>query len=75
MLYYLRSYLPARWGVAGWLFHRLTRWSNRMVLGQDRRVVVTQTPVNSLDSREDHLVGADRAIIEYRRWLARNTSG
>jgi phenylpropionate dioxygenase-like ring-hydroxylating dioxygenase large terminal subunit len=75
MLYYLRSYLPARWGVAGWLFHRLTRWSNRMVLGQDRRVVATQTPVNSLDSRDDHLVGADRAIIEYRRWLERNISG
>ena len=71
MLYYLRSYLPARWGVLGWLFHRITRWSNRLVLGQDRRVVVTQTPACSLDARDDHLVGADRAIIEYRRWLAR----
>jgi phenylpropionate dioxygenase-like ring-hydroxylating dioxygenase large terminal subunit len=70
MLYYLRSYLPSRWGILGWLFHRLTRWSNRFILGQDRRVVATQTPVNSLDSREDHLVGADRAIIEYRKWLA-----
>jgi phenylpropionate dioxygenase-like ring-hydroxylating dioxygenase large terminal subunit len=72
MLYYLRSYLPRRWGIRGWLFHRITRWSNRLVLGQDRRVVLTQTPINSLDSRDDHLVGADRAIIEYRRWLARN---
>lgn len=72
MLYYLRSYLPGSWGMAGWLFHRLTRWSNRVVLGQDRRVVMTQTPGNSLDSRDDHLVGADRAIIEYRRWLTRN---
>jgi phenylpropionate dioxygenase-like ring-hydroxylating dioxygenase large terminal subunit len=70
MLYYLRSYLPNRWGVIGWLFHRLTRWSNRLVLGQDRRVVVTQTPVSSIDARNDHLVGADRAIIEYRKWLA-----
>ena len=70
MLYYLRSYLPSRWGVLGWLFHRLTRWSNRLVLGQDRRVVVTQTPANSMDARSDHLVGADRAIIEYRKWLA-----
>jgi len=72
MLYYLRSYLPSRWGVLGWLFHRITRWSNRLVLRQDRRVVITQTPQNSLDSRDDHLLGADRAIIEYRKWLARN---
>jgi len=71
MLYYLRSYLPARWGVLGWLFHRITRWTNRLVLGQDRRVVLTQTPACSLDARDDHLVGADRAIIEYRKWLAR----
>ncbi len=71
MLYYLRSYLPARWGLLGWLFHRITRWSNRLVLGQDRRIVVTQTPACSLDARDDHLVGSDRAIIEYRRWLAR----
>jgi phenylpropionate dioxygenase-like ring-hydroxylating dioxygenase large terminal subunit len=68
--YYLRSYLPRRWGVLGWLLHRLTRWSNRMVLDQDRRVVVTQTPPNSLDARDEHLVPADRAIIAYRRWLA-----
>jgi hypothetical protein len=57
--------------VLGWLFHRITRWTNRLVLGQDRRVVVTQTPACSLDAHADHLVGADRAIIEYRKWLAR----
>jgi phenylpropionate dioxygenase-like ring-hydroxylating dioxygenase large terminal subunit len=74
MLYYLRSYLPSRWGILGWIFHRVTRWSNRLVLGQDRRVVMTQTPPNSLDSRGDHLVAADRAIIEYRRWLARTSA-
>lgn len=75
VLYYLRSYLPARWGLAGWLFHRFTRWTNRLVLGQDRRIVVTQTPSCSLDARDDHLVPADRAIIEYRKWLAANVAG
>jgi phenylpropionate dioxygenase-like ring-hydroxylating dioxygenase large terminal subunit len=72
MLYYLRIYLPSRWGVLGWLFDRFTGWGNRLVLRQDRRVVMSQTPQNSLDAREDHLVGADRAIIEYRKWLAKH---
>lgn len=70
-LYYLRSYLPSRWGVLGWLMHRVTRWTNRVVLGQDRRVVVTQTPPMSFDARDDRLLPTDRAIIEYRKWLDR----
>jgi phenylpropionate dioxygenase-like ring-hydroxylating dioxygenase large terminal subunit len=69
--YYLRVYqrigprllaLPL-----GWLMSR----SNRFILNQDRRVVVTQTPASSQDAVEDRLVGADRAINEYRKQLAR----
>jgi phenylpropionate dioxygenase-like ring-hydroxylating dioxygenase large terminal subunit len=70
-IYYLRSYLPNRFGIAGPIAHLFAGWSNRFILAQDRRVVVTQTPQSSLDARDDHLLGADRAIIEYRKWLAR----
>ncbi len=69
--YYLRVYhqigpaLTAR--PLGWLMSQ----SNRFILNQDRRVVVTQTPASSEDAGDDRLVGADRAINEFRKQLAR----
>lgn len=67
--YYLRTVhrIGPRWLARpmGWLMGL----SNRYILGQDRRVVLTQTPRSSLDAAEDHLIGADRAIAQYRRFL------
>ena len=65
--YYLRSYF--RFGPA-WLarpFGWLISLSNRYILGQDHRVVVTQTPAASPDATQDRLVGADRAIARQPR--------
>ena len=69
--YYLRFYHRVRMPGLAWLFGRLMGWSNRIVLNQDRRVVVTQTPANSLDAMDDRFIEADRAIIAYRKQLAR----
>jgi hypothetical protein len=67
--YYLRTVhqIGPRWlaGPLGWLMGL----SNRYILGQDRAVVLTQTPAQSLDATEDRLIGADRAIAQYRRFL------
>lgn len=73
-LYYLRTYRPGRPGPVGWLMSLVTPLLNGFILDQDRRVVVTQTPGSSLDVRDDHLLGADRAIVEYRKWLGRATA-
>jgi hypothetical protein len=40
--------------------------SNRFILNQDKRVVVTQTPRESPAAGEDRLVEADRAIARFR---------
>ena len=66
--YYLRSYFRfgPRWLARplGWLISL----SNRYILGQDRRVVITQTPADSGDAHHDQLTGADRAIAQFRRF-------
>jgi phenylpropionate dioxygenase-like ring-hydroxylating dioxygenase large terminal subunit len=68
--YYLRIYHRVRIPVVSHVFELAMGWSNRFVLDQDRRVVITQTPANSLDARDDRFIGADRAIIEFRKQLA-----
>jgi phenylpropionate dioxygenase-like ring-hydroxylating dioxygenase large terminal subunit len=69
--YYLRVYHQ----IGPRLISRPLGWmmslSNRFILNQDRRVVVTQTPASSADAGDDRLVGADRAINEFRKELAR----
>jgi phenylpropionate dioxygenase-like ring-hydroxylating dioxygenase large terminal subunit len=69
--YYLRVYHQIGPGFTarplGWLMSQ----SNRFILNQDRRVVVTQTPASSEAASDDRLVGADRAINEFRKQLAR----
>ena len=65
--YYLRSY---RLGGNARLMRpvdSLMSLANRFILNQDRRVVVTQTPLESGAAREDRLMGFDRAIIQFRR--------
>ncbi|MEO8307197.1 MAG: aromatic ring-hydroxylating dioxygenase subunit alpha [Pseudomonadota bacterium] len=51
----------------GWLLSQ----SNRFILNQDKRVVVTQTPASSEEAASDRLVGADRAINEFRKQWGR----
>jgi len=65
--YYLRSY---RLGGNARLmrpFDWLMSLANRFILNQDRRVVITQTPWESGDARDDRLMSMDRAIIQFRR--------
>lgn len=68
--YYLRLYHRHRNPLVAWPFEWLMAMSNRFILAQDRRVVVTQTPPVSLDATEDRPVAADRAIVQYRRQLS-----
>ena len=67
--FYLRTVhrIGPRWLARplGWMMS----WSNRYIFGQDRAVVVRQRPENALESHNDRLIGADRAIAQYRRFL------
>ncbi len=69
--YYLRAYHQVRNPLLARPFEFLLGLSNRFILNQDRRVVVTQRPLRSADAGHDRLIGADRAIAQYRRWHAR----
>jgi len=69
--YYLRVYHRIRNPLIAKAFEALMGLSNRFILDQDRRVVVTQTPNNSSDALEDRLIGADRAISQFRSLHAR----
>jgi phenylpropionate dioxygenase-like ring-hydroxylating dioxygenase large terminal subunit len=73
--YYLRSYLRVRNRLLAAPLHRLVALSNRFILNQDRRVVLTQPAGSSLEAGGDHLLASDRAIIEYRRLLAQACAG
>lgn len=50
---------------------RLVDWSllpfNRLVLSQDKRVVITQRPTRTWLKMSENLVQGDRPIVEYRR--------
>ena len=41
--------------------------SNRYILEEDRRVIVTQRPMDSGEADHDRVIGADRAISQFRR--------
>jgi len=69
--YYLRVYHRIRNPFIAKPFEVLMGLSNRFILNQDRRVVVTQTPTSSSDAHEDKLIGADRAIRQFRSLHAR----
>lgn len=69
--YYLRACHRRNPAFVASLFAAATCLSNRLILSQDRRVVVTQTPADSADARGDRPLASDRAIIEYRRLQAR----
>ena len=59
------------WPVLGDLVCWLSRPMNRIILGQDRRVVTTQRGEARLGNGEK-LVRSDAPIIWFRRWRARN---
>jgi phenylpropionate dioxygenase-like ring-hydroxylating dioxygenase large terminal subunit len=65
--YYLRVYHRFKNPVIAKLFESVMGLANRFILHQDRRVVVTQTPRDSSDARQDRMIGADRAISQFRR--------
>ncbi len=65
--YYLRFYHQIRIPLISKLFEVMMGISNRFILNQDKRVVLTQTPPNSCDARQDRLIGADNAIAHFRR--------
>lgn len=67
---YLRSYqsfckLP---GLAS-IVNTIIRWQSRSIIQQDRRVVLSQFPQNSMVSTDEKLFPSDGAIIHFRkRW-------
>ncbi|WP_294540450.1 aromatic ring-hydroxylating dioxygenase subunit alpha [uncultured Rhodoblastus sp.] len=64
--YYLRVYHRYLNPLAAKPFEALMGLSNRFILNQDKRVVVTQTPRESPPPGEDRLIEADRAIARFR---------
>lgn len=73
--YYLRVYHKTHNRLAGRLFTRLMSLSNGFILNQDKRVVVTQLPLDSSDAHDDRLIGADRAISQFRKLYAHLLEG
>jgi phenylpropionate dioxygenase-like ring-hydroxylating dioxygenase large terminal subunit len=73
--YYLRSYHRIRNPLLAWPVEAVLRLSTRTILNQDRAIVVTQTPANSMDAEDDRLIGADRAISQFRRLHAQLLNG
>jgi phenylpropionate dioxygenase-like ring-hydroxylating dioxygenase large terminal subunit len=69
--YYVRVYHRINNPLAAKVYEGCIGLSNRFILDQDRRVVVTQTPPDSSQALDDRLVGADRAIIHFRRLHAK----
>jgi phenylpropionate dioxygenase-like ring-hydroxylating dioxygenase large terminal subunit len=51
-----------------WVMDFVDRLLNRWILGQDRAVVISQKPENSLDA-DERLVGSDRFIRHFREWM------
>jgi phenylpropionate dioxygenase-like ring-hydroxylating dioxygenase large terminal subunit len=69
--YYVRVYHRIKNPLCAKVYEWFIGLSNRFILDQDRRVVVTQTPLDSSQANDDRLIGADRAIIQFRRLLAK----
>ncbi len=60
------------WPPFSWLINLSDIIMNRWVLSQDRRVVVSQEPGNTLEA-DEQLVGSDQFIRHFRKWLAGKT--
>lgn len=75
--YYLRVYRRIHTPVVAKLFEWVMALSNRIIINQDKRVALAQTPPDSSGAHHDRLVGADCAISQFRRihtqMLTKNT--
>lgn len=67
--YYLRHYRNWKVPLVDGLVSKAMSLSNRIILNQDKRVVCAQLPINSAEAEHEHLIGADRAIAQFRRWV------
>lgn len=67
--YYLRHYRNWQVPLIDGLVSKMLSFSNRLILNQDKRVVCEQRPINSADAHSEHLIGADRAISQFRRMV------
>ena len=67
---YVRIYHKYRFRIVAMLYETLMSIANRVVLKQDRNVVVTQIPHNSIDASNDILIVSDRPIIKFRQLLS-----
>lgn len=56
----------------GWLSCWVANWLNRFILWQDKRIVLTQRPLETAPRMGEVLVPSDKPIVEWRRWRARN---
>ena len=72
--YYVRVCHRIGTRLLAWPYERLMSLGNRIILRQDLRVIGTQTPRSGLDATDDRLVGADRAIVLFRKLHARMVS-
>lgn len=61
--------------VLGELFCRLMNPLNRIILDQDRRVVVSQRPIVGEHGNGDRLLAIDEPIAAFRTWRKRNQAG
>jgi len=52
--------------VVGWLFNTLMMFYSNIILNQDRRVVITQSPVKTSLEMGENLVQGDLPIVKYR---------
>lgn len=75
-----RLYLRAYQGVITFpplapLLSPMFNWSNTIILNEDRRVVLSQRPLDSSDAANEKLFPSDRAIDHFRRlWLESNAN-
>jgi phenylpropionate dioxygenase-like ring-hydroxylating dioxygenase large terminal subunit len=65
---HLRS-AAAQLPVLGTMVGALTTALNRWILSQDRQVVLSQQPIDSLQASDEVLVGSDQAIRHFRKQL------
>jgi phenylpropionate dioxygenase-like ring-hydroxylating dioxygenase large terminal subunit len=53
--------------VLKWIFNSLGNLSSRIILRQDKRVVITQIPKKTSVKMDERLIMGDKPIIEYRK--------
>lgn len=70
--FYLRLCHKIRLPIIRQFYEFVVQYFNKIILLQDLRVITHITPTYSPDAQSDRFIGADRAILIYRRWLTRH---